>query len=73
MDVMLGACTPATLSGQRNQTHSLLIWSTPNKIQQIDKSRKIYGNEINQNLFLTSVAGCELCKQCFHSENENGK
>ena len=29
--------------------------------------------EINQNLFLTSVVGCELCKQRFQSENKNGK
>ena len=31
------------------------------------------GYEINQNVFITSVAGCELRKQRFHSENENGK
>ena len=37
-------------------------------LKKIDKTHN--GYEINHNLLLTSVAGCELRKQRFQSENE---
>jgi uncharacterized protein (DUF927 family) len=59
----------------RETTHMLIAHMEHSQQKTMKKLTKLlnYSYEINQNLFLTCVAGCELCKQRFHSANENGK
>jgi hypothetical protein len=51
----------------RTEKPVMLTWRTPNKSELKIFTNLIIGYEINQNSFLTSVAGCELCKQRSHS------